>query len=274
MASILPPPQPLKLKNSKDANVSWKTFKQSWQLYEIASGSADKPDQVRVATFLHVAGPDAIEKYNGFSFQTAEDKMKIDKVIEKFDNDCKTTTNVLSERFKFYSRKQKPEETLDEYVTQLRILCSSCGFQNPDEALRDQFSLNIKDHRVKEKILDQAQIDHRQLTFEKAIAIAKTMESIATSKKAMSTDDDSLVLKIQSRTQNKNCSRCGRNHAYKKCPAFGKTCHKCNRENHFSNMCRVRNVPKVRAITFEDDSNQYEDVNEVNISENIVEESV
>ena len=122
-------------------------FKQSWQLYEIASGSNEKPNEVRVATFLHIAGPDAIEKYKGFRFDSEEDKLKIQVVIEKFDADCKKTVNLLVERKKFYSRKQDMNETTDRYVTQLRMLCSTCSFSNPDEALRDQFVLNIREDK-------------------------------------------------------------------------------------------------------------------------------
>ena len=45
MASIIHPPQELKLKDCNDANKSWKKFKQAWDLYEVASGTSDKPQQ-------------------------------------------------------------------------------------------------------------------------------------------------------------------------------------------------------------------------------------
>ena len=35
----------------------------------------------------------------------------------------------------------------------------------------------------------------------------------------------------------KTCSKCSTIHAYRDCPAFGKICHKCNK-NHFSSCCR------------------------------------
>ena len=56
---------------------------------------------------MHIAGHDALEKYNGFAFDTEIDKLKIDKVIQMFEKDCMTTINVLVERSKFYSRKQQ-----------------------------------------------------------------------------------------------------------------------------------------------------------------------
>lgn len=34
------------------------------------------------------------------------------------------------------------------------------------------------------------------------------------------------------------CMRCGRDKSHEQCPAFGKQCHRCKRQNHFKHMCR------------------------------------
>ena len=44
----------------------------------------------------------------------------------------------------------------------------------------------------------------------------------------------------QSRDNKKGCHNCGSKHQPKHCPAFGKECYHCKKENHFSNMCRSR----------------------------------
>ena len=44
----------------------------------------------------------------------------------------------------------------------------------------------------------------------------------------------------------KACGYCGRTHDVSKpenCPAFGKRCNKCNKQNHFANVC-FGSVPK------------------------------
>ena len=89
------------------------------------------------------------KKYRGFAFENENDKRDIEKVLEKFDNDCKSTVNILTERSLFYSRKQRADETVEQYVTELRKLCCECEFSNSDEALRDQFSLNIRNQKAK-----------------------------------------------------------------------------------------------------------------------------
>ena len=37
-----------------------------------------------------------------------------------------------------------------------------------------------------------------------------------------------------------NCTRCGRKHGPRKCPAYGKECSKCKRKGHFAEQCRSK----------------------------------
>ena len=73
------------------------------------------------------------------------------KVLSKFD-DCNMKTNVISERYKFLTRRQLPVESCDNFVTQLRSLCASCEYANPEEALHDQIVLQLRDERHRKKL--------------------------------------------------------------------------------------------------------------------------
>ena len=73
--------------------------------YELATGLSKKTNDVRLATFLTVIGDQGYEKYESFSFEEEADKNKIDKVLLKFDAECKILTNQLNERYKFLQRK-------------------------------------------------------------------------------------------------------------------------------------------------------------------------
>ena len=80
-------------------------------------------------------------------------------VLSTFDNDCHIKTSVISKRYKFLTRRQAPGDCCDNFVTQLRSLCALCEYANPEKALRDQFVLQLRDERHREKLLHQAQID-------------------------------------------------------------------------------------------------------------------
>lgn len=267
---MMNPPEKLKLKESNNASKSWQEFKQAWEVYEIASGVISKEPLVRLATFLHVAGPDAHEKYTGFLFANEEEKQDLAAVIAKFDQDCKTNVNILSERSKFFARKQKENETYDQYVTELRKLSSLCEFSNPQEALRDQFAINIKNRKAKERLLIVAQSNYKELTFEKAISIVKSLEAIhqcsdneiarteETEKMEVDriTNASSNIDKTKQERTIKNCKFCGQNHVYLKCPAYGKTCLYCHGKNHFSKVCKkkkdVNQINEVRSSDLSD----------------------
>lgn len=53
-----------------------------------------KSDEVKAATFLHVAGPEALDVFNTFSFDSAGDEKKLSKLMEKFEAYCIPRKNI------------------------------------------------------------------------------------------------------------------------------------------------------------------------------------
>ena len=53
-----------------------------------------------MATFLHGAGKEAMEKYEGFLWENEDDKNNLNKIIiiEKFDEDFNKRSNIIAER--------------------------------------------------------------------------------------------------------------------------------------------------------------------------------
>ena len=67
----------------------------------------------------------------------------------------------------------------------------------------------------------------------------------------------------------RECWNCGRIHEYHQkdiCPAYGKTCSKCLKPNHFAVKCRSKNKPTRRSIKAIDDDNAEEVFSHTNIS--------
>lgn len=54
-----------------------------------------------------------------------------------------------------------------------------------------------------------------------------------------------------------NCTRCGKTHKVRECPAFGKKCNSCAKLNHFSSMCKQRKVGSIETQIDSDDSSEY-----------------
>ena len=48
--------------------------------------------------------------------------------------------------------------------------------------------------------------------------------------------------------ETKTCGNCGRSHEPRNCPAYGKTCNKCSKRNHFARMCRSETRPQKQSV--------------------------
>ncbi|GBN82642.1 hypothetical protein AVEN_17384-1 [Araneus ventricosus] len=57
--------------------------------------------------------------------------------------------------------------------------------------------------------------------------------------------------------------KCNRKHVKGKCPAYGKRCHSCNNLNHFSVVCRYKDVKDLVVYESEDNSDYY--MNSINV---------
>ena len=81
------PLDPLQLSKGNSSQ-NWKHFKQKWANYELATGIFRKEDQIRVASFLTVLSDEALDVYHTFTWDSKDDKVKLDKVLEQFNTFC------------------------------------------------------------------------------------------------------------------------------------------------------------------------------------------
>jgi len=146
-----PPPAMLEIHHTQAAE-RWKRFKTAWTNYSITTGLNEKEEAMQVATLLTVIGEEAREVYTTFTWSTAGDKTKIQKVLDKFQEYCQPFKNIPFERYKFNRRAQEMGESYDQYRTCLRKLADECQFGTITEAeiLRDRLVFGIRDAKVRE----------------------------------------------------------------------------------------------------------------------------
>lgn len=107
---------------------NWRKWKKRFELYSTASGIDAKDQKIQSATLLHVAGEEALEIYNTFTWDKDGDDKNIDAIKAKFEAYCNPRKNVTWERHLFNTRNQQPGETIDQYITDLRTKAKSCEF--------------------------------------------------------------------------------------------------------------------------------------------------
>ena len=142
--------------------------------------------------------------------------------------------------------------------------------------VRDAIVFRCKQSKVREKCLDLAD----ELILEEAVKIGRAHETNLDSLKKLAKGEDPTVnvvekRQIQSRRKRSQqdaekqaseekektdrtkfkCGRCGYNKTHRKCPAMGQQCSFCKKMNHYSKLCRSRQVHHLQ----EDDSQNSSD---------------
>jgi len=225
----IPVPLTLDLLASNKSN-SWKMFYQKWKNYEVATDLNEKSDEKRVATLLAVIGDDALKVYNTFQWEDVSQAVNYADVISKFEAYCNPKKNIAYERYIFNLRKQRESEKIDDFVTDLKSLASSCEFGALEESLiRDKLILGIRDSKMRESMLREL-----DLPLDKALLMARSTERAKFQAETIINENTEDIDKIESKSNNDTvikCKFCGKTHVLNrsKCPAYGKTCNNCKK---------------------------------------------
>ena len=226
---------------------TWKKFKNHSEL--MFKGPFKKTEgEERVAYVLIWIGEKGRDIHQ--TWNLSEDEQKdVDVIYEKFDEYFEPKQNYLFSRYNFQKRTQKENESIDDFVTDLQLMVKPCSYKEPDSMVRDKIVCGILSSKIREKLL----IEGDNLTLEKAVEIAKTHETTKGRLKEMAAsssenDVDALRRHPQPAVRHhkfsqERCRHCGTHHAKGNCAAKGKQCLKCNKWNHFANVCESKNLP-------------------------------
>ena len=91
----------------------------------------------------------------------------------------------------------------------------------------DKLLQHAKQHKATVK-------DFQQHKSNRGVAMSATINEIRTFKRK------GQGSRARTRSKGKICGKCGTSHPPKECPAWGKKCHKCGNNNHFSTQCRSK----------------------------------
>ena len=165
MAGIMPPGKLVTTGNVAD---NWKVWKQMWSNYMVIAQLKMKLPVHKVALFLHCIGVDALKIFNGFQFDSPDDKI---------DNNTKVWWIHhwrTEQTFELNSRNQQENESIDAYITALGILAKTCNFCDcmRDSIIRNRIVLGIQVHRTRKRLLQE-----RSLTLSKSIDFCKSSEA-------------------------------------------------------------------------------------------------
>lgn len=265
---------------SKNPNKEWRTWKREFQIFIGATGGEALAAHRIRDMFLASIGPDGIEVFDTFEFlkdDPANEGQKVPneeptllEITNKFDDFFEPKKNSVFERYKFWSISQNGN-SIDKFYTELCTQVKHCEFKEKDEMIRDKIIFSITNKKVQERLLRSGEID-----LIKVLDICRAAETSQAQMKVIQKDKESDVMAIGTGSKNKNrrpsskkeygkpdvgykpnsneydCRKCGTRHGQASCPAFGRSCKKCGKQNHFTVGCFSRTSNR-----YENNQNRY-----------------
>ena len=165
-------------------------------------------------------------------------------------------------RYNFYSAYRKKEQSIGDFVTELKNLARNCDFGQTkagaqltaqlilEENLRDRLVCGVADSAIQRRLLGEADLD-----FKKALQMALAMESAAVNTaqlNAAAHDSTPCVNKVTARkystrkwekkppaqNRQKPCFRCGKtSHSADECRYKDAQCRYCHKDGHIMSNC-------------------------------------
>lgn len=276
----LKPPQTLCL-GSSNLSKTWKNWRDEFVLYlDLTMAEAD--DKQKVKLFSYLVGESGRELLDTLMGDTARDAWRIEDIVTKFDDHCNPSVNEIVERYCFFTRNQGASENIDSYVTELRLLAKTCNFGTlRDSLIRDRIVCGGNNTIMRERLLRE-----KNLTLDTCLQLCRAAEL---SKENVKTITGPMVEEVHAvqgaqyqwkGNDTVECKFCGRTHerTKQKCPAFGKKCAKCGRENHFAAKCKAkpdqRRKKNVSTIATEYVSDEYVDITCITVTDTEIVDAV
>ncbi|XP_064482922.1 uncharacterized protein K02A2.6-like [Ornithodoros turicata] len=201
------------------------------------------PDNDHVDAFLSIVGGKTFELLKNLCSPELPASKTLDELLKVLRDHLSPRPSVIAERAKFHNRSQQENETMAEFVAELKHLAEHCNFGRVlDEMLRDRFVAGLLRVDIQKSLFTEDD----SLSFKKAVEKAFSLEratrnaaechvrkpnSFESGLQKFSTQKDASVKKS-------TCHRCGsERHAAHQCSFKNATCFKCRKIGHIAAAC-------------------------------------
>ena len=212
------------------------TYLERLELYfEVNAVEADR----QVSVLLTVIGAKAYDTLRSLFAPTLPREKSFNQLMAALKQHFDPKPLVIGERFHFYQRSQKADESVADFLTALRKLSIRCEFGTfLDQALRDRFVCGVASVTIQKRLLAEDGLESSR-----ALEIAQGIEAAEKNSKELKAEQPTTDLNFTGSSnrgpRNERCHRCGgRNHDPKVCRFRHVECHNCHRNGHIAAACR------------------------------------
>ena len=138
---------------------------------------ANKTEKEKVTYLLLWIGSHGRDIYDGWTWNTPEEKFRLQIVLERFQRHIEPQVNSYLARYTFHQCRQAADESVDEFIARCRVIAAKCKFTDLMETnirLTEQLIVGTKHVEVQEKLLEKGDA---LASLEAAMDIARTFEA-------------------------------------------------------------------------------------------------
>jgi hypothetical protein len=248
----------------------WPEWKQRYTRYHSIQKLNKESDALQIDSLLYIMGDTAEHIFPQLKL-TTDEKAKYDKVLTGFDEYFTPKTSKAQSVIAFHTREQKKDESNEEYIRELHRMAAKCEFgDQKDQNIMFRLITGMKDIDLSTELRQKSDAE---LSLE---IVTQRMRAKEAANLENNKTDQLNIDAIRGRRQgNQNngrfqrqphqpsynnhritnnyrqptniqhnrsedyidCRKCGKKHARRSCPAYGKVCNKCQKPNHYAKMC-------------------------------------
>lgn len=131
-------------------------------------------DKLKVDVLASFGGADLYKILYSLIQPQKVSEFRFDELIKKLSDHFEPKRNEVAESFKFNKRQQRQNESIGEYIVELKAAAETCNFGNfLDRALRDRFICGINNESIQRKLFNDSKIT----SFKEACDAAMVMET-------------------------------------------------------------------------------------------------
>uniref|UniRef100_A0A1B0GIL7 RNA-directed DNA polymerase n=1 Tax=Lutzomyia longipalpis TaxID=7200 RepID=A0A1B0GIL7_LUTLO len=248
---------------------SFASFQERLELWFDGQGVTDS--KMKRGQLMSAVGSAVYETVKGLVLPKKVSECTYEQLVKAMEEHYETAPNEIVERYNFYRRTQKEEETVADFIAELRKLSQFCNFVDLEKALRDRLVCGIRDESTRKKLLAE-----KKLTFHKACDIAKGEEAAGKGAAAIVLEEGEIkalnkTKQKEKKPQQETCFRCKRQHSANDCWFKEKTCRRCGEKGHIQKACNndtkkgKRTGKKINVVKGDESSEEEDDdVNQIN----------
>ncbi|UYV74754.1 K02A2.6-like, partial [Cordylochernes scorpioides] len=223
----------------KEYNEETETFETFYERLEQFLILEEAGDEKKKAYLLTLMGSKTYSVLKNLCSPILPKDKTFDNLIDILKRHFSPKRSIVVERFIFFKRMQLKEESISDYLVEIKRLASSCNFGNfLEDSLRDKMVCGLYNAKIQNRILSEGDI-----SLAKVIEIALSMEAAEKNTKLFHLEQgedcvDKLRMerKVESNFQNGKCKHCGKQHK-ELCRFKEAICFKCNKKGHIASIC-------------------------------------